>query len=163
MGKPEYATPMKHNSAVHRRSTNDEKIRSFSFCKPIHDIDDQVRPLSMFNWLQYGLSNPMPSTFQPSTHSTIDAIYHGKSLVKENIYASEIDVHLPYVDEKDYLSNSNPMIDYFSSDKCSSKQPSMFQDLSRLFSRLAHQQRNEKIKRRNKLEKHTNNLRCSIM
>jgi hypothetical protein len=95
----------------------------------------------MFNYYHYGLTNPYPGTFETNKYD--------KCLVKENIYASEIDVHIPLSNETDYLS------DY--------KQPpinnsSIFNDFSRLFTRKNEQ----KSKLKSKLHKN-NHLRCSIM
>lgn len=167
--KPEYAIPMKTPSKVNLRSTkNDEQIRSFSFCKPIDDILNETRPsrpLSMFNWLQYGLTNPLPSTFSPSLN--FDHHHHhdnDKSLVKENIYASDIDVHLPLSNEKDYLNNQTSMTDYLSDykEQCSN-QSSTINDFSRLFTRSDHRKHTEKNKSKIKSLKDHHHLRCSIM
>ncbi|CAF4989106.1 unnamed protein product, partial [Rotaria socialis] len=68
--KSEYAVPVKKTPNVSLRETKkDEQMRSFSFCKPIHDIDNEIRPtrpLSMFNWFHCGVTNPLPTTFQPN-------------------------------------------------------------------------------------------------
>ena len=167
--KAEYAIPIKNPPKVNLRSTKkDEQIRSFSFCKPIDDILNEsrpTRPLSMFNWLQYGLTNPLPSTFS----SSLNFDHHhdnDKSLVKENIYAADIDVHLPLSNEKDYLNNQTSMTDYLSDykEQCSN-QSSMINDFSRLFTRSDHRKHTEKNKSKTKSSKdhHHHHLRCSIM
>lgn len=165
--KPEYAVPKKNPSVVHLRShkKKDEQMRSFSFCKPMNDLVHETRPASMLNWFQSGLSNPLPATFQPNRMSNIDQNTYGRSLVKENIYASEIDVHVPFPDEKHYFHDPHLMADYFSACKSSNKHASIFQEFSRLFSRSAHhhhQAADEKCPRKSKCQK-TNYRRCSIM
>jgi hypothetical protein len=150
--KSEYAIPIKNLSQVHLRSTKKpEQIRSFSFCKPINDIvseTNQTRPSSMFNWCHYGLTNPYPRTFKLN-HSDHE---YDKSIVKENIYASDIDVHIPISNETDYLS------DYKQS---SINNSSIFNDFSRLFTRK--NERKSKLKTKLHKNNHHNNLRCSIM
>ena len=139
----------------------DEQLRSFSFCKPMDDIVHDKRPLSMLNYLQYGLTNPLPSTLRATND---DNNYHEKSLVKENIYASDVDVqHLPLFDAKDYLNDETMMTDYFSQYKPSRKNSSVFKDVSRLFSRFgAHRKHDDKSPLKSNLQKN-NPLRCSIM
>ncbi|CAF3480534.1 unnamed protein product [Rotaria sp. Silwood1] len=168
--KPEYAIPIKKNSDVNLRSIKkDEQIRSFSFCKPISDIDNEVRqtrPLSMFNWLHCGLTNPFPTTFQPiriTNNNNNNNNEYEKSLVKENIYASDIDVHIPLPDDKDYLNNQTLMTDYLSDYKQTTNSSSIFSDLSRLFTRFGNNKHEHKSKCKRKLHKNNNNLRCSIM
>ena len=166
--KPEYAIPQKNPSVVHLRShkKKDEQMRSFSFCKPMNDLVHETRPASMLNWFQSGLTNQLPATFQPNRMSNIDQNTDGRSLVKENIYASEIDVHVPFPDEKHYFHDPHLMAEYFSACKSSSKHASIFQEFSRLFSRSAHhhqhQAADEKCPRKSKYQK-TNYRRCSIM
>ncbi|CAF1146262.1 unnamed protein product [Rotaria sordida] len=177
--KPEYAIPIKKISDVNLRSTKkDEQIRSFSFCKPINDIDNdirQTRPLSMFSWLHCGLTNPFPTTFQPNkitnnNNNNNNNNEYDKSLVKENIYASDIDVHIPLPDEKDYLNNQTIMTDYLSDYKpTTNNNSSILNDLSRLFTRFGNNKHEHKSKLKRKLHKNNNNnnnnnnLRCSIM
>jgi hypothetical protein len=163
--KHEYAVPKKNPSVVHLRANKkkDEQMRSFSFCKPMNDLVHETRPASMLNWLQCGLSNQLPATFQPNRMSNIDQNTYGRSLVKENIYASEIDVHVPFPDEKHYFHDPQLMADYFSACKSSNKHSSIFQEFSRLFSRSAHHQAvDEKCPRKSKFQK-ANYRRCSIM
>jgi hypothetical protein len=162
--KPEYALPIKKHPEVNLRpGKKDEQMRSFSFCKPMNDIINEkhpTRPLSMFNWLQYGLTNPFPTTFQ-SNHNEID---YDKSLVKENIYASDIDVHIPLSNEKEYLNHQILMTDYFSDSKeHSTTNSSIFTDFSRLFRRSGNHKHEEKSQFKTKLHKNNPNLRCSIM
>ena len=161
--KPEYAIPIKNNLEVTLRpAKKEDKIRSFSFCKPINDILNETRPArptSMFNWLQCGLTNPFPKTCQ-STHER----EHDKSLVKENIYASDIDVHIPLSNEKDYLNNQTQMKDYLSDYKeQSTTNSSIINDFSRLFTRSNHHKHEEKRKLKGKFHKNNHHLRCSIM
>lgn len=165
--KIEYAIPMKKSSEVNLRCPKkDEQMRSFSFCKPMNDILNETRatrPVSMFNWFQYGLSNPLPSNYSPSLHF---GTHHenDKSLVKENIYASDIDVHLPLSNEKDYLNNQTSMTDYLSDYKTRCpNQTSMINDISRLFTRSTHHKHEEKLKSKIKSSKNHHHLRCSIM
>lgn len=161
--KPEYAIPLKKQSEVNLRpAKTDEHIRSFSFCKPIDDIITETnvpptRPLSMFNWLQYGLTNPFPTTFQPTRNEND----YEKSLVKENIYASDIDLHLPLSNEKDYLNNQTLMTDYLSEYKQTSINSSLLNDFSRLFTRNHKHEKKSKLK--TKLHKNNQHVRCSIM
>ena len=108
MSNPSNPYPTKTVPEVILRSPKkEEQVRSFSFCKPMDDIvneSSQNRPMSMFNWYQLGLTNPYPVTFQPSAKkSKLVENEHDTSLVKENIYASEVDVHIPLSNEKDYL------------------------------------------------------------
>ena len=166
--KPEYAIPIKNQSEITLRSTKkDDQIRSFSFCKPMTDIINETRParpLSMFNWLQCGLTNPLPSTFHPHLNLPTNENDYEKSMVKENIYASEIDVHLPLSHEKDYLNNHTSMTDYLSDYKeISTTTSSMINDVSRLFTRSGHQKQEEKSKLKSKFPKNNQHLRCSIM
>jgi hypothetical protein len=154
--KPEYAIPIKSTTAVHLRTnkTKDDHVRSFSFCKPMSDMINETRPTSMFNPFHYGLSNQ----FQANEASS-----NGKTLVKENIYASEIDVHLPLSDKNDYLDKPNVMNDYFISYKPNQKNPSILREMSRFFSRyVPHPQHDDKRKLKSKSTKH-HHLRCSIM
>ena len=166
--KTEYAIPMKKPSEVNLRCPKkEEQMRSFSFCKPINDILNETRPtrpVSMFNWFQYGLTNPLPSTFSPSLH--LDTHHENdKSLVKENIYASDIDVHLPLSNEKDYLNNQTSMTDYLSDYKTQyPNHTSMINDFSRLFTRSSDHKHEVKSKPKIKSSKnHHHHLRCSIM
>ena len=157
---------MRNASDVNIRSPSkkNDQCRSFSFCKPMNDLVQETRPVSMFNWFHYGLSNPLPTNFQGKRTSKST----GKSLVKENIYASEIDVHVPCSDQKDFLNDPNLMFDYLSSCKSSSKHSSVFHDFSRLFTRFGHhhqqqqQRQEEKCKRKSKLQKN-NYLGCTLM
>ncbi|CAF3782837.1 unnamed protein product [Adineta steineri] len=170
--KPEYAIPIKHISEVNLRSNKkDEQVRSFSFCKPMNDIineTDQTRPVSMLNWLQYGLTNPLPTTFQPHKNHKNQ---YDNSLVKENIYASDIDVHIPLSNDKDYLNNQALLKDYLKECKNSSstQNNSILNDFSRLFTRFGNNKHEHKSKLKTKLHKNNNinnnnnNVRCSIM
>lgn len=118
----------------------------------------------MFNWIQYGLSNPLPPTFQSQLTFNPSEHEYDKSLVKENIYASEVDVHLPLSNEKDYLNNHTLMKDYFSDYKeHSTTNSSIINDFSRLFTRSGHHKNEEKSKLKTKLHKNNHHLRCSIM
>jgi len=163
--KPEYAIPIKKiPEVILRPIKKDEQIRSFSFCKPINDIDNEIhpiRPLSMFNWLQCGLTNPFPTTFQQLRNDN----EYDKSLVKENIYASDIDVHIPLANEKDYLNNQTLMTDYLSDYKTSTTTTncSILNDFSRIFTRFGNNKHEQKSKLKTKLHKNNQNLRCSIM
>ncbi|CAF1331922.1 unnamed protein product, partial [Adineta ricciae] len=170
--KPEYAIPKKPLNEVNLRSNKkDEHVRSFSFCKPISDIvydTQQTRPVSMLNWFQYGLTNPLPATFQPHKNLRFHDNQHDTSIVKENIYASDIDVHIPLSNEKDYLQNSTVMKDYIADCKHGSHHSSLFNDFSRLFTRFGNPKHEQKSKMKSKLHKnnhhHVNhNVRCSIM
>lgn len=113
----------------------------------------------MFNWLQYGLTNPLPTTFQPTRNEN----EYEKSIVKENIYASDIDIHLPLSNEKDYLNNQTLMTDYLSDYKQSTINNSILNDFSRLFTRFGNHKHEQKTKLKRKLHKNNQNLRCSIM
>jgi hypothetical protein len=171
-GKPEYAIPVKPLPEVNLRSSKkDEHVRSFSFCKPMNDIvldSQQPRPLSMLNWLQCGLTNPPPPTFRShKTLQTQEHPYEG-SLVKENIYASDIDVHIPLSNDKDYLPNPAAIKDYLSNCKPGAHHSSILNDFSRLFTRFGNHKHEHKSKLKSKLQKnnsihHHNNVRCSIM
>ena len=100
----------------------------------------------MFNWLHCGLTNPFPSTS------------YDKSLVKENIYASDIDIHLPLSNDKDYLNDQMLLKDYL---KSSNNHSSILNDISRLFSR--NNKHEQKLKFKRKVHKNNKNSRCSIM
>lgn len=162
---------MKKSADVNLRTLKKEdQARSFSFCKPIHDIDRemrQTRPLSMFNWLNCGLSNPLPTTFQPNkTKNNEYESEYDKALVKENIYASDIDVHIPLSKDKEYLNNSSSMTDYLSDCKQPKNNSSILNDFSRLFTRFGNNKHEQKSKSKRKLHKNNNqhhNSRCSIM
>jgi len=159
--KPEYAIPIKKLPEVNLRPTKkDEQIRSFSFCKPINDIINETRPTrpsSMFSWLQYGLTNPLPTISQPIENT------YDKSLVKENIYASDIDIHLPLSNEKDYINNQILITDYLSDYKQTTTNCSILNNFSRLFTRIGSNKHEQKSKLKTKLHKNNQNLRCSIM
>jgi hypothetical protein len=163
--KSEYAIPIKKLPEVILRPTKkDEQIRSYSFCKPINDIDNETRPtrpLSMFNWLQCGLTNPFPTTLQSIRNEN----EYDKSLVKENIYASDIDLHIPLSNEKDYLNNQTLMTDYYLSDykPLTTTNCSILNDFSRIFTRFGNNKHEQKNKLKTKLHKNNQNLRCSIM
>jgi hypothetical protein len=158
--KAEYAIPIKKLPEVNLRSIKkSDQIRSFSFCKPINDIVYETRPLSMFSWLQCGLTNPFPTKFQ-SIENEND---YDKSLVKENIYASDIDIHIPLSNEKTYFNNQILIKDYLSNYKQSKKNSSILNDCSRLFTRFGNNKHEEKSQLKTKLSKNNQNLRCSIM
>ncbi|CAF3999878.1 unnamed protein product [Rotaria magnacalcarata] len=166
----EYAVPVKKTPNVSRRETKkDEQMRSFSFCKPIHDIDNEMRPtrpLSMFNWFHCGVTNPLPATFQPNKFKTNDVDNeYDKALVKENIYASDIDVHIPISNDKNFLNDQSMMTDYFSDCKQTTHSSSILSDFSRLFTRFGNHKHEQKSKLKRKLHKNNNhnNSRCSIM
>jgi hypothetical protein len=166
--KPDYAIPIKRLPEVNLRPTKkDEQIRSFSFCKPINDILNETRPArpsSMFNWLQCGLTNPFPKSCQSNFNLNNHEHEYDKSLVKENIYASDIDVHIPLSNEKDYLNNQTQMKDYLSDYKeQSTTNSSIINDFSRLFKRSTHHKHEEKSKLKTKFHKNNHHLRCSIM
>ncbi len=166
--KPEYSIPVKHFPEVNLRSNKKEdQIRSFSFCKPMNDIVNethQTRPLSMLNWIQYGLTNPLPTTFQPNKILYNHENQYDASLVKENIYASEIDVHIPSSNDKDYLNNHIMIKDYLSEYKQTAHNSSILNDFSRIFTRFGSNKQEHKSKLKTKLHKNNhNNVRCSIM
>ncbi|CAF3959957.1 unnamed protein product [Rotaria magnacalcarata] len=151
---------------LHRTSSQSTPL---TFCKPIHDIDNEMRPtrpLSMFNWFHCGVTNPLPATFQPNKFKTndIDNEYD-KALVKENIYASDIDVHIPISNDKNFLNDQSMMTDYFSDCKQTTHSSSILSDFSRLFTRFGNHKHEQKSKLKRKLHKNNNhnNSRCSIM
>lgn len=143
--------------------SNEGELRSFSFCKPIHDLINESRPKSMFNCVQYGLTNPLPTVYSSNPTTSDDDDVCKKSSVKENIYASEIDVHVPHSDEKDILYHPDYLNDYLSNYKATTKHSSILQDFSKFFSRLSHHENDEKLKRKCKYHQKSNYLRCSIM
>ena len=165
--KHDYAIPIKQVPEVNLRSTkNEDKLRSFSFCKPINDIDNeryQNRPLSMFNWLYCGLTNPFPSTYHSNSTRNQSEHQYDKSLVKENIYASDIDVHVPLPNDKDYLNNQTIKKDYFSNNKQTKNNSSILTNFSCLFTRFGPNKREKTSKLKTKLNNNNNNIRCSIM
>jgi hypothetical protein len=115
----------------------------------------------MLNWFHNGLTNhPLPTTFQPNRIINNQNEY-GTASVKENIYTSDIDVHLPasIIDENDdhslqiHLDNQTIRTDDLYSDYETTNSSSILNDFSHLFTR--------KHKHQNILNK--KNQSCSIM
>jgi hypothetical protein len=116
----------------------------------------------MLNWLQSNLANPFPATFQPNP-MTDYPIEYGTTSVKENIYASNIDVYsqLPTIDKIHYdesplqihLDNQTILTDDFYSEfqtkQTDNSLPTILDDFSHLFTR--------------KHKLHKKSQRCSIM
>ncbi|CAF0907384.1 unnamed protein product [Didymodactylos carnosus] len=191
--KPEYATPMRKDMAITKQQTEDistdpevttlsqfqpslrlkseQQSRSFSFCNPIIDVQqrqqqirkDKIRPVSMFNFLHCGLTNPLPVTFQPN-----------RNQAKDNIYATEEQIDkciITQTDDNDgtqdinsailqnHLDNNHLITDYFYSDFHikSSRSSSLLHDISKVFYRRKQHLINggEKTQRKNH--------RCSVM
>ncbi len=164
--KHEYAVPIKQSLP---RISHFQPNRNFKFNQPISNIRPlkrTSRSLSMLNWLHNNLTNPFPVTFQPNQivdHSNA----YGTTSIKENIYASHIDVYSPLstidkIDDDDdhslqtHLDNQTILTDDFYSDyqtKQTTNSSSILDDFSRLSIR--------KHKHENKL--HKKSQRCSIM
>ncbi|CAF1007236.1 unnamed protein product [Rotaria sordida] len=139
-----------------------QPIRKFNLNKPkiFNNIPEKR---SKFNWLQYGLTNQMPTTFQPNlivnNHNE-----HGTNNVKENIYTSDIDIYIPSstTDKNDdntlqtHLDNQTIVTDDYYSDfgtKQITISSSLIDDFSNLFTR----------KHKQEVKLHKKTQRCSIM
>ncbi|CAF3362352.1 unnamed protein product [Rotaria socialis] len=94
----EYAIPIKKSEEkptpkicqfqpMRKLGINKSTLRSMPENPPSHFVPS-------FNWPQYGLTNQMPSTFQPKPFVN-NQNEHVPTATKENIYTSDIDVCLP--------------------------------------------------------------------
>ena len=128
------------------------------------------RSLSTSKWFQNTPHSPaLPTTFQPATTPTLSppADYSTTS-VNENVYTSDLDVHLPVTtlekeqidDLQVHLENQTIQTDYYYSDYDlkvkATRSSSVLHDLGRVFNRK-HEQ---KIRLTPSYPKHS---RCSIM
>ncbi|CAF5091271.1 unnamed protein product [Rotaria magnacalcarata] len=128
---------------------------------PSHSAPSHIVP--SFNWSQCGLTNQMPSTFQPKPFVN-NQNEHVPTVAKENIYTSDIDLCLPLstVDKNHedalqaHLDDHTILTDDLYSDfgtKQTVISSSIVDDFSLLFKR--------KHKHENQFTKKTQ--RCSIM
>ena len=166
--KHDYATPVKRSEDKFRAQLC--QFQPIGKTKPIAVAlpnKVQPRPLSVFDWLQSGLTNSFPSTFQPNRVSNPSHGYAAAS-AKENIYTPDVDVHfpIPSLDKNEensleaHLENQTIMTDHYYSDHdceqtttATSTTSSILNDVSRLLTR----------KHEHKLKSHRKHSRCSIM
>ncbi|CAF0764764.1 unnamed protein product [Didymodactylos carnosus] len=157
-----------------RLKTEQKKLRSFSFCKPIADDvqqqqslqqqplqqplqqqplqqslqqqlqqmrKDKIRPVSMFNFLHCGLTNPLPVTFQPNRNQVKDNIYSTEEQIDKCVMIKTDDdnrtINIDSIILQNHLDNNHIMTDYFYSDFDikPSTSSSLFHDLSKVFHR----------------------------
>ena len=170
--KHEYAVPIKQN-------TNRRFLPQISHFQPSYHIrvnrsmskslleKRTSRSLAMLNWFHQNLTNPFPTTFQPTRihHQTNESVTLD---VTENIYTSTTDLDLPTsvatdqtVDDQNlqlHLENQTILTDDSYSDdetKHSTKFPSKRTDFSHLFMRKHQHENLLPISRKNQ--------RCAIM
>jgi hypothetical protein len=173
----EIKTPeMKHEYAIPIKRTGGKSLPQISHFQPIRNFKTNKsltstgsekrtsRSLSMLNWFQNGLTNPVPTTFQPNRIIDKNQNEYRTASVKENIYTTDIDVYMPSstIDQNDdhslqiHLDNQTILTDdlYFDEEsKQTTNSSSILNDFSHLFTR--------KHKHLSKLQK--KNHSCSIM
>ncbi|CAF0845031.1 unnamed protein product [Rotaria sp. Silwood1] len=180
--KHDYAIPIKKteekplsqlDSAVSIKETEEKPPSQLCHFQPMRTftlnkarINRVTNKRSKFNWFQYGLTNQMPTTFQPNFVSN-NQNEHETSAVQENIYTSDIDAYIPssITDKTDktddntlqtHLDNQTILTDDFYSDfgtKQITVSSSLIDDFSNLFTR----------KHKHEIKLHKKNQRCSIM
>ncbi|CAF0996090.1 unnamed protein product [Rotaria magnacalcarata] len=168
----EYAIPIKKSEGkpapkicqfqpMRNLSIHKQTLRSMPENPPSHSAPSHIVP--SFNWSQCGLTNQMPSTFQPKPFVN-NQNEHVPTVAKENIYTSDIDLCLPLstVDKNHedalqaHLDDHTILTDDLYSDfgtKQTVISSSIVDDFSLLFKR--------KHKHENQFTKKTQ--RCSIM
>ena len=166
--KHDYATPVKRTDDKSRAHLC--QFQPISKSKPTAvSLPNKVqpRPPSVFNWLQTGLTHSFPSTFQPNRVSS-PSHGHAAANAKDNIYTSEVDVHLPVpsLDKTEenslevHLENQTIMTDYFYSDydgeqtTTATTNSSILNDVSRRLLTRKHE---------HKFRPNRKHSRCSIM
>ncbi|CAF2753853.1 unnamed protein product [Rotaria sp. Silwood2] len=160
----------KHDYAIPIKKTEEkpppplchfQPIRKFYLNKP--RINSVLEKRSKFNWFQYGLTNQMPTTFQPNPIVN-NQNELGTSGVQENIYTSDIDIYIPSstTDKNDdnalqtHLDDQTIVTDDFYSDfgtKQITVSSSLIDDFSNLFTR----------KHKHEVKLNKKHQRCSIM
>lgn len=173
---PVYFPPMhtqpSHPPSVHAPPTYAQPAHALpthpppTYAPPAHPspaVPEPSHPTTSFQWPQYGLTNPILTTFQP--HASLShQSEHSVASAKENIYTDDIDVCIPSSTiEKDdndalqnHLDNQTIVTDDLYTDfgtKQTVITSSILDDFSLLFKRK-HKQQNQFTKR---------NQRCSIM
>ncbi|CAF0951593.1 unnamed protein product [Adineta ricciae] len=165
--KHEYALPKKKTGErTLLQVSHFQPVRNHNFSKlpePTYFEKRLSRPLSMFNWLHPTPPTPTFATFQPNRTFPVQH-EHPPTVVKENIYTSDIDVYVPIstVDRMDnnslqmHLDNQTIRTDDFYTDfdmKAPAHSSSILNDFSHIFTR--------KHKHQHAISK--KQQRCSIM
>ena len=166
---------IKHEYALPKKKTGERTLLQLSHFQPARNHNFSKlpettypekrlsRPMSMFNWLHPTPPTPTFATFQPNRTFPVQH-EHPPTVVKENIYTSDIDVYVPIstVDRMDsnslqmHLDNQTIRTDDFYAEfdmKAPTHSSSILNDVSHIFAR--------KHKHQHVISK--KQQRCSIM